>query len=317
MTVVTVHALAAHAGPAHGTDTVHDVVEAGLEVGDLRVDLCLGVLAGGDLSGLLLGVVLQQLRLDVGDVHTLCLRDVGQGLAGLELGVQFGGRELQHLRERIGGELRRAVAHAGSAHSLAAGSADVVDERVDVGSGLRELRVCLCLGVLTRLHFLIEVRLQVGEDRGLHVGDVLALLLGDRRERLRLQLGLELGLGQAESLRGVGVGERCVIVTGETCGSGAAIDCLATGGATGGITSGVACGAIVVGGGCDGRCVVLRGEFCTGETGDAEDGRAGRDDETACHCDLRETGLVLHGWGFLCCDGCSPVVPGWQSLSPC
>ena len=395
MAVATAHALATHAGSTGGTDTVHDVVETGLEVGDLRVDLSLGVLTRCDLGVLLVGVVLQQLGLHVGDVDVLGLRDVGQRLAGLQLRVQLGGRELQHLRECVGGELRCTTArtvvpahapaalranivhhrvevrlergdlrvdlslgvltrcdlgvllvgvvlqqlglHVGdvhalllrdrrerlrlqlglqfgggelqhlrecigddlpTAHSLAAGTTDVVHEGVDVRGGLSELRVGLRLGVLTGCDLLGQVCLQVGEDCGLHVGDVLALLLRDRREGLRLQLGLQLRLGQAECLRGVDPRDRRVLVGGETRGSGCTVDGLA------------ADAAVVIGCRCDHCRVVLRGEFCAGEPGDAEDGGAGRHDEAAGHCDLRETGLVLHGWGFLCCGGCSPVVPG-------
>ena len=63
------------------------------------------MLTGSDLSGLLLGEVLQQLVLDLRDVDVLGLRDVGERLR-LQLCLQVGRAQAEDLRQGIGHEPR-------------------------------------------------------------------------------------------------------------------------------------------------------------------------------------------------------------------
>ena len=70
---------------------------AGLEIGQTLVGLGLGDLAGGDFLGDVLGPVVDDGIDHVVDVDALVGRDLGEALAGFACGVEFVGRQSEHL----------------------------------------------------------------------------------------------------------------------------------------------------------------------------------------------------------------------------
>ena len=199
VTTLAVTLFAAHAaGHARRTHTVHDVIETGLEVGDLLVDFRLRVLAGGNLGLLARGEVVENRRLHLLHVEALRLGDIGKRLARLQFGLQLIGGHAENLGDRI----RRDHGATDAVTTLATHGHRAVDDVVDLRLQIGDLLVDFRLRVLTRGDLGLFAGSEVVDDRLLHLRDVDALRLGDIGERLtRLQFGLQFVSSQAEHLR--------------------------------------------------------------------------------------------------------------------